>query len=224
MGVVLFNYVLMPLLVHQRGTVTVPDVVGLSEVQALRVLSSHSLDGSVVRREYHEEVPKGFVISQSPRRDENVKEGRGVSLIVSLGARVQKVPDLAGLTLRQARIVLGRNHLAVGRIARWLVEGETREIVRATYPGAGKEVQEGSRIDLLVASGGKKRSYMMPDLVGRDLLFARDKLEKMGFRIGNVRYERRSGVYPNTIIDQEPKPGSQIREGDSIELVAATTS
>ncbi len=61
----------------------------------------------------------------------------------------------------------------------------------------------------------------MPDLAGQDLLFIREKLESSGFRVRNVRYEPRRDAYPNTIVDQTPKPGVMIREGDSIELVAA---
>jgi beta-lactam-binding protein with PASTA domain len=51
----------------------------------------------------------------------------------------------------------------------------------------------------------------------------RQKLEKMGFRVASVRYEDKDGVYPNTVIDQHPEPGEQIREGESIELVASSS-
>ena len=88
-------------------------------------------------------------------------------------------------------------------------------------PNAGRQVEEGTEIDLLVGVGGRPKQYMMPDLDGQDLLFIRDKLESSGFRVSNVRYESRRDVYPNTIVDQSPRPGVMIREGDSIELVAA---
>ena len=63
----------------------------------------------------------------------------------------------------------------------------------------------------------------MPDLSAQDLFFVREKLERLGFRVGSVRYEDREGVYPNTIVDQKPKAGERIREGESIELVAASS-
>jgi beta-lactam-binding protein with PASTA domain len=61
----------------------------------------------------------------------------------------------------------------------------------------------------------------MPDVTGRDLGLVRAALEKKGFRIGAVRYESGRDAYPNTVVDQNPKAGAMIREGDSIELVAA---
>jgi serine/threonine-protein kinase len=223
LGVLLFNYILMPVFVHQHGTVTVPELSGMSEKQASQVLARRSLEMKVKRREYSNEIPAGYVISQTPRRDDRVKEGRVVEVILSLGTRMQAIPDLAGLSLRQGRIMLKRHHLAVGRVAKRIVEGNARESIIATYPGAGKEIVEGGKVDVLVAVGGRKHRYLMPDLTGQDLFFIKGKLEKMGFRVASVRYEYRAGVYPNTIIGQTPASGSQIGEGDSIELVAATT-
>jgi beta-lactam-binding protein with PASTA domain len=223
LGFALFNYLIMPLFIHQYNTVIVPDLRGMSEQQAQQELSHSSLDYSIVRKEHSEEVPEGYVISQSPHADESVKEGRTIMLVMSLGATIQRVPDLSGLSLRQSRIVLTRNQLKIGRISKMIEPGDARETVIATSPGPGIELMEGESVDILVTVGGRQQSYLMPDLGGQDLLFIRDKLEKMGFRIASVRYEYHDGIYPNTIIDQSPRPGMQIREGDSIELVAATT-
>ncbi len=223
LGVVLFNYLLMPLFIHQYGTVVVPELVGMSEKQAERFLNDHSLVMKIQRREFSNEDPDGYVISQSPRPGDTVKEGRTINIIVSLGTRTQSVPEMAGLSLRQGRILLKRKHLRLGRVAKRILEGNEREEIISSTPGAGREVAEGGRVDVLISVGGKKRRFLMPELTGQDLLFVREKLEKMGFRMAGVRYEFRSGVYPNTIIDQIPKAGAQIGAGDSIELVAATT-
>ncbi|MDH3217242.1 MAG: PASTA domain-containing protein, partial [Candidatus Krumholzibacteria bacterium] len=149
------------------------------------------------------------------------KQGRTVSVTLSLGPRTQRVPELKDLSLRQGRLLLRRQKLQTGRIARVLHGGASRETVLGCSPGVGSEVEEGAEIDLLVGVGGRPKRFLMPDLDGQDLLFIREKLERRGFRISNVRYESRSDVYPNTVIGQAPKPGVMIREGDSIELVAA---
>jgi serine/threonine-protein kinase len=223
LGVLLFNFVLMPMLIHQRGAVIVPDLRNLSEAQATRQLEQLSLNVRVARTEHHAEIPDGYVISQTPRANENIKEGRTVELVLSRGARTQVVPDLTGLSLRQGRILLGRNNLRIGKIARIHTVGEARETVLATTPGTGEELVEGTPVDIAVAVGGQKKRYLMPDLSGQDLLFIREKLRNMGFRVSGVRYENHPEVFPNTIVGQSPQPGSMIREGDSIELVAASS-
>jgi serine/threonine-protein kinase len=220
-GVLLFNFVVMPTLIHQRGAVIVPDLAGLSEARAERELARFGLNIRVDRSEHHADIPEGFVILQTPRANETIKEGRTVEVVLSLGARTERVPEVSGLSLRQARGVLERQNLRVGRVVRVSTTGEARELVIASHPSVGEEVTEGAAVDMVIAVGGSKREFAMPDLTGQDLLFIRDKLRDMGFRVTGVRYERRVGVFPNTVIDQTPRPGAMIREGDSIELVAA---
>jgi serine/threonine-protein kinase len=222
-GVLLFNFVLMPMLVHQRGAVIVPDLRMVSETEAQREVSGLGLNLRVDRSDYNAEVPQGYVISQSPRPSETIKEGRSVMVVLSLGARTQLVPELKGMSLRQSRAVLSRSNLRVGRVARVLAGGEPREQVLASNPPVGEELPEGDVVDLVVAVGGQKARYAMPDLTGQDLLFIREKLRDLGFRVGGVRYETREGVFPNTVVGQTPPPGAMIREGDSIELVAASS-
>lgn len=221
-GVLLFNFVLMPILVHQRGAVIVPDLRSQSEAQATKMLEDIALHIRVDRRQYDPEIPEGYVISQSPRPSESIKQGRSVSVVLSLGSRTWAVPELRGMSLRQTRNMLQRSNLRVGRVARVFTGGEAREEVLAANPPVGKEVPEGSAVDLVVAVGGEKQRFLMPDLTGQDLLFIREKLRDLGYRVGGVRYEVHEGVFPNTVVGQSPQPGAMIREGDSIELVAAS--
>jgi beta-lactam-binding protein with PASTA domain len=220
-GALIMNFVVMPLVIHRGSSVIVPDLRGMSEAQATQVLAKKSLELRVDREQNNAEIPKGFVMSQSPRHDESVKQGRTVSVTLSLGPKTGRIPDLKGMSLRQGGLILERQSLGTGRVARVIRSGDSREVVIACSPDAGREVPEGAEVDLLVGVGGQPRRFMMPNLEGQDLLFIKDKLEDLGFRIRNVRYEPREDVYPNTIIDQDPKPGLMIREGDSIELVAA---
>ena len=222
-GALLMNFVVMPLVIHQHNSVIVPDVRSMSEVQATKVLGDLGLEIRVDRAQNNPEVPKGFVMGQRPRPNDTVKQGRTVAVTLSLGPRTQRVPELKDMSLRQGGLILTRQNLETGRIARVMREGESRETILACSPGVGNEVAEGRQVDLLVRVGGAPRRFMMPNLEGQDLLFIKDKLEGLGFRIRNVRYESRDDVYPNTIIGQDPPAGVMIREGDSIELVAAGT-
>ncbi len=224
LGVVGFNFVVMPMLVHQRSAVLVPDLRGMSEKQARKFADRVSLNFQVSRETNNPAVPAGYVISQTPRPNESIKEGRTVAVVVSLGPNRKQVPDLDGLSLRQSRILLTRHGLRVGRVSRVRRVSDVQETVIASIPGPGRELPEGSAVDLLVAVGGDKNRYLVPDLIGQDLLFIKEKLQNRGFRVSSVRYEHRPGIYPNTVIGQKPPPGTLIREGDSIELVAAGTN
>lgn len=223
-GILAFNFVAMPMLVHQRGAVIVPDLRSISEAQATETLARLGFNVKVARSEHDPQVPKGFVVSQVPRANESLKTGRTVSIITSLGPRTERVPDVTQQTLRQARGVIEHEGLAVGRISRVKCAGEARDAILATNPPAGEELREGEAVDLVVAVAGGGASYLMPDLTKQDLFFVRERLERLGFRVASVRYEAQEGVFPNTIIDQRPKAGARIREGESVELVASSSN
>ena len=222
-GVLVFNFVVMPMLVHQSGAVIVPDLRNDSETQATQTLARLGLKLRVLRSEYSSQIPDGFVISQNPRTNESLKPGRTVTVVTSLGPEMHRVPELKGMSLRQARSLLEQAGLALGRVARVSREGGDREHIVATSPPVGDEVLDGEAVEVVLAVAAGGRTFMMPDLSGQDLLFVREKLEKLGFRVASVRYEPREGVFPNTIVDQRPRPGARIREGESVELVASSS-
>jgi serine/threonine-protein kinase len=222
-GIFMFNKVLMPALVKQGAVIIVPDLRNSSEKEARDALGKLGLAMRVERSDYDTQVPVGFVVSQQPEANENLKPGRSVGVVLSLGTRVRMVPDLRGMSARQARNLLQTNGLDVGRVARVQHIGDAREHVVATSPPVGDEVHEGEKVDIVISVPGGANVFLMPDLTQQDLFFVRQKLEKMGFRVASVRYEDRDGVYPNTVVDQTPEPGEQIREGESIELVASSS-
>ena len=64
LGILLFNFVIMPMLIHQRESVIVPDIRNVSEAQARNELEGLGLNMRVQRSEHHPETPEGFVIEQ----------------------------------------------------------------------------------------------------------------------------------------------------------------
>ena len=77
-------------------------------------------------------------------------------------------------------------------------------------------------VHILLAMQAEPRKFIMPDLVGLDLPFVKDRLEGMGFEVARVVSRRMEEKFPNTILAQNPEAGSCIREGGTIELVVST--
>jgi beta-lactam-binding protein with PASTA domain len=93
------------MLVRQRSVVIVPDLRNASESEAKQTLSRLGLAMRVERSDYDSQVPAGFILAQKPRANENLKPGRSVEVVVSLGTRTRMVPDLSRMTQRQARTI-----------------------------------------------------------------------------------------------------------------------
>lgn len=221
LGLLLFNFVIMPRLVQHNVSVRVPHVVGLDVDAARRACEQTGLQLLEDDRRHSEGVEAGRVLTQAPPANTAVKRGRTVRVLVSLGNQIVAVPEVRGMTLRQATLQLENASLQPGRVAR-IHAGTGGQIVRATRPRAGSEVAVGDSVDLLVETGDLVETFLMPNLTGQDLVDVRHLVESRGFRVGRVTYRGARGVYPGTVLQQYPESGALVRKGDAIDLVAAT--
>lgn len=215
------DLVVMPWLVHQQSEIIVPDLTGrtLDEAEAeLRRLGLTMTTGE----EIHDEgSPPGTVLGQSPPPLRSVRRGRPITVMVSAGEPSVRVPDLVGLTQRQAELALGRVGLGMGRVARTFDPGGSLGII-AQRPHAGVEVSPATVVGVLVREGHERLWHRMPNLVGSPIARVRDELGRAGFEVRGVTYRPAGEALPGTVLDQWPPAGSRIPTGGSIELVAAS--
>jgi beta-lactam-binding protein with PASTA domain len=221
-GIIIFNYVIMPSLVGKRDTVIAPAIEGMSLKQAQEVCGKDRLELSVAGHRNSDEVPEGYIAVQDPRAGQALKRGRTIKVVVSSGRRMEIVPSFAGKTLREAEVLAVSSGLAKGRTVRIFTSGEGQPSVLTTSPSTGSKVPRGAPVDILVAMHGEPKSYLMPNLVGRDFPFVKDRLGKLGFNVVHVVSRREEGKFPNTILSQAPAPGAKIKEGETIELAVST--
>ena len=84
--------------------VRVPDVSNKTTSDAAVLLKESGLKAEIDFESHHMEIPMGLVIDQNPSGGSIVKKNRTVKLNVSLGPEKNKIPDLLGLPLRDAKI------------------------------------------------------------------------------------------------------------------------
>src|SRR6185369_7715615 len=210
-GLALFNEVVMPRWVH-RGTETrVPDLQNLNLRQAASVLDPLGLRLSVRGEQYDPQVPKGFVIWHDPPANDVVRRGRPVSVLVSLGEEYMSVPALYGESKRGAGLLLSRSGLALGDVVEAYSDEVGQGLVVATEPGAQSVVNKNAAVSVLVSRGTPGETYLMPDLLGRDIKTVKGDLEALGFVVQVVG----EGKFA-PIVEQIPLPGSRIRRGQTL--------
>ncbi|MBD3292094.1 MAG: PASTA domain-containing protein, partial [Armatimonadia bacterium] len=128
----------------------VPNVVGMERAKAEEELEAAGLELGRVRSVYREEVEPGHVAETSPPSGMTVREGREVTLVVSMGAARVKVPRLVGLKLDEADSVLEKKGLRLvdgGKMRSNMPEGE---IVQQDPP-PGRKIAQGQRVVALTS-------------------------------------------------------------------------
>jgi len=213
-GLALFNGLVMPQLIHGRGEVRVPDLSSLSVDRAEETLRQLGLKLSRAGERFDPSVPRGLILQQDPPPQTAVRSGRRVLVVVSLGEEFSSVPQLFGMSLRGARVLIERTGLAVGGVTRAPLDDVGEGLVAGTDPPAESVLPREAPVGLLVSTGSAAESYVMPALLGRDLGTVRRQLEAVGFRVLSPEGAGSRGM----IILQQPAPGTRVDPGATVNL------
>ncbi len=216
------NFLILPQIIHQNKVVMTPDIRGMSVQGAETQLGPLSLEVEVQRQRAHPTIPEGMILDQIPAPEKGIRGGRTVKVVTSSGPPAGLLPDLTGLSLRQAEITLQRENFRLGRILRLRRQGVTEPIVDFQNPAPGTDLYKGAEVQLVVAEPAASELLRMPDLKGTPLFQARQIISEAGFVLAPVVYERTDRVPPNLVLSQHPSAGQRIRKGEHLELVASS--
>lgn len=209
--------------VEMRSTeVAVPDLAGLDVEAAKQRAEPLDLVLEVVDQRNDPRVASGRVLEQMPPPGANVRRGRKLKVILSLGGKVLTVPDLEGHAARAVVIELRQEGFLPGEEARVHSYRVASGQVLAQVPAAGATVVPHSRIHRLVSDGPHPATWVMPDLTGKSRSEAERWISLCGFRRGVVRRVPAGGeTGRGTVVAQLPQAGYPIRSRDIVELAIA---
>jgi eukaryotic-like serine/threonine-protein kinase len=155
-----------------------PPVEGSSEAQARSALDAHLAVGEVTYA-FSGAVEEGLVISASHDEGEQLRPDTEVDLVVSKGPRPIDVPDVVGLSSRQARDAITDRGLTVNASRRY-DDAVPRGEVISQAPADGT-LYKGDEVDLVVSKGPPLTE--VPSVFGQYRDDAIEHLEAAGFDV-----------------------------------------
>ena len=209
---------IMPWYVHQGGTMTVPNVIGIKEEEAIQKLQAMNLQPRRGEVRPDNKYPEGYVVMQNPLPDQIVKSERRIYLTISGGEQLVVVPSLKGRTLRDSKFALDRSGLRQGGI-QYKISSEFPEgtiITQDVIPGS--KFRKGTYIGVMVSAGESIDSIFIPSLIGRTLTEAQRILREKGLKLGNITYQFNTDLLPNTVIDQLPRENEVVTVKKEVDL------
>ena len=210
----------------RRGATSVPELAGLSAEEAERLLADQGLRYRAAdpAGRWSDKVAEGRVLESRPKAGSSVKRGSAVEILVSLGARLARVPELGGKAVSAAELTARAEGLELGETLSVYATGTEPGAVVGQSPAPGTSAPAGSKVDLLIALEAPESAFVMPDLVYRHYEPVRRSFERGGFRFGSVKYEPYEGIADGTILRQSPLPGHPLHRRDVITLVVAQSA
>lgn len=208
--------------VLSRGEVKVPDIVELKVEEATDMLQKMELNLAVVRTINHPTLQEGFIISQDPKPEVIVKKNSEVKIVVSKGPNIVTVPNILNSDLLNAEIALSNEGLTIGEVTRVYHEQIPSSKVVHQEPAAGKEIIQGSSVNIIVSKGPEPIWVRMPAVTGLNIEQAKIVLQNYNLVIGIVQTENSYEAVQDIVIRQDPGAGSEILQGSVVNLVTSS--
>jgi serine/threonine-protein kinase len=202
-----------------RAKVTVPDVVGKSQGDAVAQLTAAHLK-VFVAHVYSSKEPD-TVTAQDPPGGSKVFRDTKVRINVSQGVQQIEIPSVVGQPYASARSTL----LAAGlNVAKSLVDSnQPKGTVIAQSPDAGTKVGAGTTITLSV-SKGTTATTPVPDVTNQDEPTAKALLEGSGFKVRETKQPVNDPSEDGIVLDQSPTGGTNAASGSTVTIVVGKYS
>ena len=196
------------------GRGTIPSTSGLSREQALRKLERAGFEGMAVEAS-SESVEAGTVISSTPSGGTVATRGSTVTLRVSTGPRLFKVPVLVGATRAEAvQRIRGRG--LVPEVGEEAASAAAGEVIRQS-PSAGSELPRGSSVSIVVSEGEEQAT--IPNVIGNERREAVEALRAEGLVPSVEEAETDVVAQVGRVTDQFPPPGQEVEPGTEVTIV-----
>ncbi len=214
-GLLLANFLLMPLFVRKGEEIVVPNVCNMPLDSATAILKKAGLQSVVTERRYDRIIEEGRVIIQEPLPDTKVKKGRIINLSISLGLEKIVLPVLSGLDYQKAKQIIDRLGLVVSDIDSLYSDSISEGKIIGTIPEAESELKKGDDINLIISRG---IILKIPSLIGLKLDEAKRTLKALNLILGSVTEIEGTGE-KGTVVVQNPQPDQVVNVGDTVDLI-----
>lgn len=198
------------------GSAKIPSTAGKTEEEASRQLESAGFQVEV-KRVNSKSVEPGLVIYSEPRGGNTATKGSTVTLFVSRGPKLTKVPVLVG-SQREAAVQRLRSRGLEASVSEEESSSRQGQVI-AQSPDAGTAVEPGSTIAIVVSSGEKEEAQArVPNVIGKLRAEAVDAIRAAGLQPSVEEGETEVAGKVGRVTDQFPPPGTEAEPGATVTI------
>ena len=195
--------------------VPVPSVAGLSEAAAVSSLRSDGFTARVGPTVHDNTVPAGDVVSYTPSG--NAGKGATITLTVSSGPVMIKIPSITGQSFTAAVALLRKDGLTVSSQPQNVGTTGNAQIgsVAGTNPPAGTSWPADKTVYVEVVAG-----QSLPNLVGQNAGSIQTWAQQNNINL--QQQQQTSSQAAGVIIAQSPAPGSVITPNETVTITVSS--
>jgi eukaryotic-like serine/threonine-protein kinase len=196
---------------------TVPNVEGKTVSAAGAAAEEAGLQLAVAGQAFSSKVPAGHIINQEPAPGARVEKGTELSVVLSRGPQLVRVPNVRGQPEERAREELKDLGLVVDSDRQYHDRIPKGDVIDQN-PRAGTTIEVGKTVTLTVSKG--KPPVEVPSVQGRSEDEAAALITGAGLAL-KVITEFSDDVPRGDVIRQNPQGGTIVRKGDTVTIVVS---
>ncbi|MFJ5706853.1 Stk1 family PASTA domain-containing Ser/Thr kinase [Streptomyces sp. NPDC093105] len=196
----------------------VPAVLGQTEEVAAKRLADAGLELGTTKRAFSEVYERGTVMGVDPAPGERVRSHATVTLTLSRGPEIVKVPNLRNKPLDEAKRILTEEGLAPGVVSSEFSTTVAQGAVIGSDPEPGTERAPDSAVALVVSKGAP---VDVPDVTGETVADATALLQEAGLKVSVAPERVHSPEDAGAVAAQSLAEGSRAAKGDAITLTVS---
>jgi len=199
--------------------VLLPELKNLTQEEAKQKVEELNLSFEIAGEEYNPEIEAGKVISQNPAYIYNykVKEESKVTVVVSKGTEMTKVPKVIGMEKEEAKTALTNAKLVVEEVEEKSTKVQEGYIIKQSVD-SNTELAAGTVVQIYVSIGDGLEEILMPNLVGKTEDAAKQELTNQKLKLNTVVYEEDKTKPDGTVLKQDKEAGSTIKQETAVTL------
>jgi len=179
---------------HHGQSRPVPDFYGLTFKDAREIAVRNKLRVYLIDSVYHSDAIPGTVVHQNPSGGTEVKKNRRIFITINaVNPEMVTMPDVVGVSFRQAKAILENADLEVGHLS-YVPDLAINNVLKQKHNGTeireGDTIPKGATIDLVLGTGLSNRKTMAPDLTGLNYEKARSRILMASLNVGAVLYDK----------------------------------
>lgn len=222
---VIGSMIFLNVVTKHNDELTVPDFSNLTVAEAEAAAAQAGMRVEVTDSVFAKRMRKGTVRDQNPAPGAKVKEGRRISLTINaLNAKKVQMPNLVGLSMRQALAELQSRGLVLGKLI-YVEDLATNNVLRQLRGNReiapGRDVETDTVIDLVVGlNPDTDASTYVPSVLGKKYLTAVDAVHKQSLNIKSLKFDDSVKNYDDSlnavVYRQVPEPAPK----DSLAMIS----
>ncbi|MFH9956267.1 Stk1 family PASTA domain-containing Ser/Thr kinase [Streptomyces roseolus] len=196
----------------------VPAVLGQTEQAARERLADAGLEPGTTERAFSDVYERGTVMAVDPAPGERVRSHATVTLTLSRGPEIVKVPNLKNKPLDEARRILTEQGLAPGVVTSAFSTTVAQGAVIGSDPEPGTERAPDSAVALVISKGAP---VDVPDVTGETVADATAALQEAGLKVSVAPERVHSPEDAGSVAAQSLAEGSRAAKGDAVTLTVS---